>query len=179
MLIGWALVKWVHILGAVVWLGGVFFVVNMLRPALAAVPEAQVRAFILGQAVTRMRRIMNPVIIIQVITGSLMTWVKLTGAGAFWATPWGWALITKVTLATFLVGLYFVVPRLLLAAAAAQATASSPAGDGCCSSHHSGGYGSSHEGPGPKAKAQQKLGHILHIVMLVLGFIMILLAQFL
>lgn len=169
MQIGWALIKWVHILGAVIWLGGVFFVVNMLRPALAAVPEAHVRAFILGQAVNRMRRIMNPVIILQVITGSLMTWVKLIGSGAFWEAPWGWALITKVSLATFLVGLYFVVPRLLLAAAAAQA-ATAPQADGCCSSHHGGGV---------EAKAKQKLGHILHFVMLVLGFIMILLAQFL
>ncbi len=165
----WTLVHWLHVAGAIIWLGGVFFVVFMLRPALQTVPELHVRRFVLGQTVARMRRVINVVVTTQALTGIYMIWVRLDGASGFWSGNWGGILLTKVVLASLMIALYVVVPRLLL-----SAPASGAAGAG-------GGGGGTHDCPTEMAGPpwQQKLGQILHVVLLVLGFTVVFLAKLL
>lgn len=159
MLTLWSFVKWLHVVGAMAWLGGVFFVVFMLRPTLAELPDMHVRRSILAGTVKRMRRIMNPVITLQVLTGAYMAWMRLGALEGLFAAPWSVLLVVKIALALLLISLYVVVPRLLLSGPA-------PArGEGkCCTPDH---------GPTP----QQKLGHMLHMVLLLLGAVVILLAK--
>jgi len=145
-----------------VWLGGVFFVVFMLRPTLAELPEKHVRRFVLSGTVKRMRSIMNHVIAVQVLTGAYMAWVRLGIWDDLFASPWGTVLLAKILLASTLVGLYVVVPRLLL-----SGPAPAPGGESCCSTENA--------GPTP----QQKLGNLLHMVMLLVGGVVILLAKML
>lgn len=155
------LIRWVHIMGAVLWVGGLAFVVLILRPALRRLPEAHVRRFVLGQVVTRMRRLINVVITLQVATGLYQAWLRLGSWEALFASAWGQVLLWKVLLAAIMIGLYLVVPNLLLHAPAQTAAA--------------GAYECPTEEPGP----QQKLGQALHVVLLALGFAVILLAKLL
>lgn len=153
----WTLVKWTHVTGAIIWLGGISFVVTVLRPALARLPEIHLRRHVLARVVERMRRVMNVVVVLQVLTGGYMAWNRIGGASLrFWEGSWGLVLLVKIILASVMIALYVVVPRLLL---------SSPASKTC------------DELQGPPLK--QKLGHMLHMVLLVLGFTVVFLAKML
>lgn len=155
----WTWVKWIHVVGAMTWLGGVFFVVFMLRPTLAELPDQGARRFVLSGAVKRMRQMMNPVVTLQVLTGGFLAWRRLDIWDELLSSQWGLLLLAKVLLATGLIGLYVVVPRLLL-----SGPTPAPGGDQCCST-----------GAGPTPK--QKAGHILHMVMLLVGALVILIAK--
>jgi uncharacterized membrane protein len=157
----WTLVKWLHVVGAVIWLGGVFFVVFMLRPTLAKLPDPATRRLVLSGASDRMRRIINPVITLQVLTGTYMAWRLLGGWDELFTSTWGRVLLIKVILATLMIGLYVVVPRLLL-----SGPAQAPGGGDCPTMQ-----------TGPSLR--QKAGSLLHVAMLVLGGLIILLAKIL
>ncbi|MFZ5826704.1 MAG: DUF2269 family protein [Bacillota bacterium] len=156
----WTLLRWIHVMGAIIWLGGVFFVVFMLRPAMAQIADEAARRTVLAGAVARMRTFMNLVVPIQVLTGALLAWPRITLSNPWWEA--GWALFAKILLATIMVSLYFVVPRLLLSQPQQQSAAS------CCE-----------RGPGKvrRPSTQQKLGHLLHLVMLTLGFAIVFVAK--
>ncbi|HYF95356.1 MAG TPA: CopD family protein [Symbiobacteriaceae bacterium] len=163
MLTYWAVLKWIHVVGAVIWMGGIFFVVFMLRPALAQLPEPHVRRFVLGRAVERMRRVMNVVVATQLLTGGYMAWTQLTVWDRWWDSPTGRILLAKIIVASVLISLYFIVPRLLLDKV--------PKGGEPVSCEDHAGSG----GPTPK----QKLGNVMHFVMMILGFTVIFLAKML
>lgn len=108
-------VLWLHVLGAVIWIGGVAFVVSVLRPALQRALDPPERRGVLKHVASRMQRIINLVIALQVITGLLLAWPFLRGGLPVLQSPWGRTLILKVALVVCMIVIYALTPRLLLA----------------------------------------------------------------
>src|ERR1700736_2055375 len=73
-----------HLLGAVLWVGGMFFALMVLRPSLGAVPPEQ-RLELHRQGFRRFFRLILPVMPIMLITGFAMVFVVYGGfSGVRW-----------------------------------------------------------------------------------------------
>lgn len=108
-------IQWLHILGAVTWVGGIVFVVIILRPVMQKSMPPQERKELLKSVSGRMQRLMNWVIAVQVLTGALLAWPYLRSGGfALLRSWWGQALIWKVALVLVMIVLYVITPRLLV-----------------------------------------------------------------
>lgn len=114
MISSWTWVQWLHILGAVMWIGGIIFVVMILRPVMQRQLEPQERKKLLKQVSGRMQAIMNFVIALQVLTGGVLAWRYLSSSPALMGTYWGHTLVTKLVLVALMIALYVATPRLLV-----------------------------------------------------------------
>jgi uncharacterized membrane protein len=80
----WQLMRVVHLLGAVVWVGGMFFAILIMRPALASLDPPQ-RIDIYRAAFSRFFRVLWVVMPGMLLTGYLMLFGEFGGfAGAAW-----------------------------------------------------------------------------------------------
>lgn len=91
----------VHVLAAVFWLGGMFFMAAVGAPALRHVAPA-LRVELFRQLGGRFRTLGWVAIAVLLVTGTvnlyfrgLLTW-NMLGSGIFWATPYGVALAWKL-----------------------------------------------------------------------------------
>ena len=73
-----------HLLGAVIWVGGMFFALLVLRPSLAVLAPPQ-RLALHGQVFRRFFRIIWHVMPIVILTGYALVFL---GFGGFKGTPW-------------------------------------------------------------------------------------------
>ncbi|HET7550516.1 MAG TPA: CopD family protein [Gemmatimonadaceae bacterium] len=92
----------VHILAAMFWLGGMFFLGVVGAPALRALDSAALRQRIFQQLGVRFRRAGWWAIAILLITGTLNLYFRgwlhwsVLGSANFWMTPVGHALASKL-----------------------------------------------------------------------------------
>ncbi|MFW6199957.1 MAG: DUF4149 domain-containing protein [Gemmatimonadota bacterium] len=129
---GYQLNVFVHVLAAVVWLGGMFFLGAVGAPVLRKVEAADLRASLFREIGTRFRGLGWTAIVILVATGmvnlhyrGLLTrevWGELT----FWSTGYGRILATKLFLVAAMIGIQGV-HDFALGPAASKAAPGSPA----------------------------------------------------
>ena len=100
----------IHVLAAMLWVGGMFFLAIVGAPALREVEPAALRAQLFRRIGERFRPIGWGAIVVLVITGALnlafrelLSWEILT-ASAFWSTGYGHALAWKLAAVAVMIG---------------------------------------------------------------------------
>jgi len=103
MQFSYTLVVLIHILAAIIWLGGMFFIAIVMVPALRRLEPAQKRIEVLSATATRFRAISWIAILVLLITGVLnainhgVTMQKIS-TGEFFSSNFGKILILKLIL---------------------------------------------------------------------------------
>jgi copper resistance protein D len=104
----WVLVRWLHLLAAITWIGGMLFILLVLLPVVRPVLSAQDRTLLVGRVGTRYGYVSVVALILLLVTGYLngehqsVNWSDLT------ETDYGTRLLVKLVL----VGLIIVVTAL-------------------------------------------------------------------
>ena len=126
----WASVT-LHVLAALVWLGGMLFLGAVGAPVLRAVEPPALRARLFTDLGRRFRTVGWSAIAILVVTGVTTLhyrgWLRLLGDAAFWSTAAGRALAGKLAAVTVML-VASAVHDFLLGPAAARAAPGSPEG---------------------------------------------------
>ena len=103
MQFSYTLVVLIHILAAIIWLGGMFFIAIVMVPALRRLEPPQKRIGVLSATATRFRAISWIAILVLLITGVLnainhgVTMQKIS-TGEFFSSNFGKILILKLIL---------------------------------------------------------------------------------
>ena len=120
-----------HVLSAIFWLGGMFFLAIVGAPILRHVEPPPLRQQLFQQVGLGFRRAGWIAITMLVLTGlvnlhyrGLLRWSGVWNDGAFWSTSLGRALAVKLLAVLFMVGSSFVHDFLLGPAAGRQAPGS-------------------------------------------------------
>lgn len=99
-----------HVLSALVWLGGMLFLGLVGAPVLRAIEPAAIRQELFQQLGIRFRRVGWWAIGVLVVTGTinlyfrgLLVWQNGLGDIGFWTTPMGQALAWKLIAATVMI----------------------------------------------------------------------------
>jgi putative copper resistance protein D len=123
----------VHILAALVWLGGMFFLGLVGAPVLRSIESAELRQRLFDELGVRFRTVGWACIAILVITGmgnlyfrGLLHWHGVLGSMAFWRTGIGNALAAKVAAVTVM-SVVSAIHDFIDGPAAGRLTANSPA----------------------------------------------------
>lgn len=131
-MIGYQLNVFVHVLSAIVWLGGMFFLAAVGAPVLRKVRPAEVRAGLFKQIGIQFRLLGWICIVLLIATGvanlhfrGLLTAEVWTGL-AFWTTGYGRVLGAKLVLVTAMV-LVQGIHDFALGPAASRAPSGGPA----------------------------------------------------
>jgi uncharacterized membrane protein len=101
----WALARWLHLLAAIVWIGGQIFIVAVMLPVLRGALPAEERALLVAQVGRRFWNLSGLALLTLVVTGIIngerrhVAWSRLT------EYPYGRTLHLKLTL----VGIVVVV----------------------------------------------------------------------
>jgi copper resistance protein D len=102
---------YVHLLAALFWLGGMFFLAVVGAPTLRRVEPAELRARLFHDLGMGFRRPAWVAIGILIVTGvwilhlrGVLRW-EILGDPAWWTTPWGRALFWKLVSVALMVGL--------------------------------------------------------------------------
>jgi copper resistance protein D len=100
-----------HVLAALLWLGGMFFFALVGAPALRRVEPPSLRAELFRELGERFRSVGWIAIGVLVVTGvtnlylgGMLVW-ELWSSAAFWSSPYGTSLAWKLTAVTLMVGL--------------------------------------------------------------------------
>lgn len=122
----------VHVLAALVWLGGMFFLALVGAPVLRSIEPPELRQRLFAELGLRARTVGWWSIAVLVVTGTLLLdhrgllqWGVL-GDARFWATGLGVALAAKLTAVTTMLAVSFV-HDFILGPAAGNVVAGSPA----------------------------------------------------
>jgi copper resistance protein D len=92
----------IHVLAAILWLGGMFFFAAVGAPVLRKVEPAQLRAELFQRLGEKARSLGWGSIIVLLVTGVLnlhfrgLLGADAMGSGAFWSTAYGHALMWKL-----------------------------------------------------------------------------------
>lgn len=101
------LFTWLHLLAAVIWVGGIVFILYIAIPSSrqALGPEA---GKLMGEISKKFTPIANYSIILIVITGAVLTWIKgyFSGSASFEGAQ-SIALYLKYLLALLMIGIHF------------------------------------------------------------------------
>ncbi|MEX2610518.1 MAG: DUF4149 domain-containing protein [Gemmatimonadota bacterium] len=98
----------IHMLAALFWLGGMFFLAVVGAPVLRTVEPPELRAELFRRLGTGFRTAGWVAIGVLVVTGTLNLWFRgflswdVLSSGAFWSTPWGTALAWKLVAVTLM-----------------------------------------------------------------------------
>jgi uncharacterized membrane protein len=91
------LIRWIHNLAAVAWVGGSLFFLLVLRPALRSSPDAIMLNRIAGQ---EFRNLVDTAIWVLLVTGAILAINRLTSGNA--GTSYGVVLGTKIALSVWM-----------------------------------------------------------------------------
>ena len=86
----------VHLLATATWMGGLFYLVVLMRSLSTA--ESGMRARLMGEIVPRFSRLAQFCVVVILLTGAYTTWIHMPSWGAFVSTWYGLALLTKILL---------------------------------------------------------------------------------
>lgn len=99
-----------HVLSAMLWLGGMFFLGVVGAPALRAIEQPALRQRLFQQLGVRFRTVGWIAIVVLVLTGLVnlhyrgwLHWDGVLGSAAFWRTGVGTALAVKLTSVTIMI----------------------------------------------------------------------------
>ncbi len=96
-----------HVLAALLWLGGMFFLALVGAPLLRGVEPPQLRQRLFHQLGSRFRTVGWVSISVLLVTGTLNLyfhgWLPLMGQAAFWRTALGHTLAAKLAAVTIMV----------------------------------------------------------------------------
>jgi len=128
---GYQLNVFIHVLAAVVWLGGMFFLGAVGAPVLRKVEPADLRASLFRQIGSQFRGLGWAAITVLVVTGvinlqyrGLLTW-QVWGGFDFWTTGYGRVLATKLFLVVAMIGVQ-AIHDFAVGPAASRAAPGSP-----------------------------------------------------
>lgn len=121
-----------HVLAALFWLGGMFFMGVVAAPGLRAVEPPALRQRLFHELGLRFRNAGWAAIVVLVTTGTivlrergLLHWEGVLGSAAFWATPLGRALAVKLVTVTVMI-VVSAVHDFVLGPAAGRVEAGTP-----------------------------------------------------
>ncbi|MBI4202666.1 MAG: urate hydroxylase PuuD [Chloroflexi bacterium] len=100
------LVRWLHLLAAVSWVGGSIFFFAVLRPALQSAPQDSTLSRIAGQ---EFRSLVDVAISVLLVTGVILSVARLTSGSA--GVAYGVVLGAKITLALWMFALVWFRQR--------------------------------------------------------------------
>lgn len=106
----YAVLKLVHLLSLIAWIGGMFFTLACLRPALGVL-DAPARPRLMGAVFARFFAIVNAAIGLLLLSGLAMLWLAWRAAAGF-RLPLSWAVMIALGLA--MMGLFGYVRGALL-----------------------------------------------------------------
>lgn len=93
----------IHVLAALIWLGGMFFLALVGAPVLRAVEPAELRQALFDLLGRRFRSVGWIALGVLIITGvtnlyfrGMLHWQAVWANGAFWRSSWGTALAVKL-----------------------------------------------------------------------------------
>jgi uncharacterized membrane protein len=122
----------IHVLAALLWLGGMFFLGVVGAPALRRIEPPAVRQRLFHELGLRFRNVGWIAIAILVVTGVLnlyfrgwLHWAGMLGSAAFWRTALGHALAAKLVAVLTMIAVS-ATHDFLLGPAAGRATPGSP-----------------------------------------------------
>ncbi len=104
----------VHVLAALLWLGGMFFLAAVGAPVLRKVESPQLRQLLFQRLGARFRQVGWACIGVLLVTGVLNLWFRgalrwsLLSSSAFWSQPFGRALAWKLGAVTLMLALQVV-----------------------------------------------------------------------
>jgi len=101
------LFTWLHLLGAVIWVGGIIFILYIAIPSSrqALGPDA---GKLMGEVSKRFTPVANYSILVIVCAGIVLTWMKGFFRGSFYfAGPQSLILYLKYLLAVIMIGIHF------------------------------------------------------------------------
>ncbi|MSQ33793.1 MAG: hypothetical protein EXR60_05180 [Dehalococcoidia bacterium] len=105
-----AVVSWVHLLAAVVWVGGGLFYLLALRPALRSQALGPPGGAFTRAVAERFRAAVDLSILILLVTGVVLTFQRLTAPEA--SAAYGLVLALKIALSVAMFGLAYWLGRL-------------------------------------------------------------------
>ncbi|MBI4311913.1 MAG: hypothetical protein HY681_09035 [Chloroflexi bacterium] len=91
------IIRWLHLLGAVAWVGGSILFLTVLRPALSGNPQAAAVSRLAGQ---EFRNLVDVAITVLLVTGVILSIVRLTSGHA--TVAYGVVLGIKIALAVWM-----------------------------------------------------------------------------
>jgi len=101
-----------HVIAAILWLGGMFFLGVVGAPVLRAVEPPSLRQQLFQELGSRFRRVGWWAIAVLIVTGVLnllhrgwLRWDGVLGAASFWRTVVGRALATKLVLVVIMISI--------------------------------------------------------------------------
>lgn len=159
---------WIHTVAALVWIGGVAFIILTLLPTLKKTVAMPVRQQIMGAMVPRFRAIVGVCLALLLLTGLINMWGKVE-FGHLLEVPYGRVLCAKLVLVSILFALYLAAPAINRKFQNRECGhGAGQAAGGTCA----------HDQPEPSAaKKRPEIGVILHGIVLVLGVIVVLLGK--
>ena len=109
-----ALLTWVHLVAASIWVGGAIFLGVVLSPALRhAMPDVEARMRLIILVGKRFNKIAVPSLIVLMATGLYNSHALLANPQLLGATSYGTYLVVKMTLVALLVVVYAVHVRII------------------------------------------------------------------
>jgi len=146
------LLKWIHLIATVAWIGGMFTNFFIYMPVLGKTLEAPVAGKLMGAVMKRFRMMVYIAMVVFLTTGVLMGYLHLEASGAVASeSQWNLLLILKVLL--------FIV-MVVLALFAFEVVAPRVAG-------------MASGGPSPKLRRVQRTQKILAMTGFVLGLVIL------
>ncbi len=95
--------RWLHLIAAFTWLGGLIFMNLVLTPAV--VPKGIPPQFVRLMGIKRFRAFAWGSIVVLVITGTTTTVAKLSSLSDFWSTNYGIILGIKILLVALMIAI--------------------------------------------------------------------------
>lgn len=157
---------WLHTVAAMLWIGGVAFIIFSLLPTLRRTVDMQARQRIMGAMVPRFRMIVGGCLGVLLVTGVVNMTGKVEPATLF-STPYGITLSAKLLPVMVMFTLYFNAPAIN------RKFQNRECGHGAVSG------ACEHEAPAAPARKRPEIGIILHAIVLILGVTVIFLGKML
>lgn len=157
---------WLHTVAAMLWIGGVAFIIFSLLPTLRGTVDMQARQRIMGAMVPRFRMIVGGCLGILLVTGVVNMAGKVEFATLF-STPYGITLSAKLLPVMVMFALYLTAPT--INRRFQNRECGHAAVSGACE----------HDSPAAPARKWPEIGIVLHAIVLILGAIVIFLGKML
>lgn len=103
-----------HVLAALLWLGGMFFLGAVGAPVLRKVESPQLRQQLFKELGSQFRLVGWACIVVLLVTGTLNLWFRglldwyVLGSAEFWGTRYGRTLAAKLVLVVLMLGIQMV-----------------------------------------------------------------------
>ncbi|MCY3975939.1 MAG: CopD family protein [Thaumarchaeota archaeon] len=108
MAIEYAIITWIHLIAASIWLGGSIFIGVVMAPILKEIFDSQKRLQIMIKIGKRFNKIAMPAFVILIITGIYKAHPFLTAPDIMFTTNYGYLLLIKIILVVLL-ALSFII----------------------------------------------------------------------